>query len=115
MFIGISVMGYFTPWWVPVIWIIATAFVLKLDVRIAVTTGAMTFALVWLVMARYMDIQDRANIIEKTGTLMGGLSHQLFFILLLIVGLITGALAGWFGSRLRPFIDQTMNNSVERK
>ena len=115
MISGIAVTGYFTPWWIPIIWIISTAFILSLDVRIALITGALSFALVWVVMAQYMDVQDQAAIIEKTGKLMGGLSHHLFFLLLLVVSLITGALAGWFGSSLRTYFDHTINTSVESK
>ena len=79
MVTGIAVLGYFAPWWVPVLWIIVVAFLLKLNIRNGVITGALSFALVWLVMARYMDVRDEAGIIDKTGTLMGGLTHQQVF------------------------------------
>ena len=111
MVTGIAVLGYFAPWWVPVLWIIVVAFLLKLNIRNGVITGGLSFALVWLVMARYMDVRDEAGIIEKTGTLMGGLTHQQVFIVVLVISLITGSLAGWFGSALRDYFNRTSRAS----
>ncbi|HUR31010.1 MAG TPA: hypothetical protein VMZ69_06230 [Saprospiraceae bacterium] len=107
MIIGIGIIGYFTPWWVPVIWVIFTAFVLKLNIKTGMMSGALSFALVWSVMSRYMDVQDQAGIISKTGTLMGGISHQLLFVLVMVISLITGFLAGWFGSVLGKYFERT--------
>ena len=117
MIAGIFILGYFTSWWLPVIWVIIIAYVMKLSIMQGIITGGISFALVWLAMAFYMSGQDTAGIISKTGDLLGGLSLPLMIVVVLILALITGSLAGWLGSATQIYVNQrdkqrTKGNSV---
>ena len=104
MIFGVAVLGFFTPWWVPPFWIVFVSFIMKLDIKNALLLCALCYGLVWTGMARYMSEQDASDIISKTGVLLGGLSHQMIFVVIAIISFITGGLAGWFGNRLGAFI-----------
>jgi len=103
--LGVMALSLFTPWWVPPFWVVLVALFMKLDIKNGVILGGLCYGLVLVVMARYMDGQDATDLITKTGTLLGGLSHQMMFVVILIISLITGALAGWLGSTLGKIVN----------
>ena len=103
MIAGIFLLSYFTLWWLPAIWVILIAYVMKLNIKAGMTTGGISFALVWVAYAMYMCAQDNANIISKTGSLLGGLSQSLMVVVVLVLSLITGILSGWLGSAIATY------------
>ena len=103
MIAGIFLLSYFTLWWLPAIWVILIAYVMKLNIKAGMTTGGISFVLVWVAYAMYMSAQDNANIISKTGSLLGGLSQSLMVVIVLVLSLITGILSGWLGSAIATF------------
>src|SRR5688572_28331575 len=110
MIAGIFILGYFTSWWLPGIWVVVIAYVMKLSIMQGIITGGISFALVWLAMAFWMIGQDTAGIISKTGVLLGGLSLPLMMVVVLILALITGSLAGCLGSAIQIYANQRNTN-----
>lgn len=103
MIAGIFLLGYFTFWWMPVIWVILIAYVMKLNIKAGMATGGISFALAWVTYALYMSAQDNADIISKTGSLLGGLSQGMMVLVVIVLSLITGILSGWLGSAIATF------------
>ena len=100
MVVGITGLGFFTPWWVAAVWVMMIAGLMRLTRNQGMFTGMIALAIVWILMARFMSLHDTGEIISKTGLLLGGLSHQLMFIVTLVIAMITGFLSGWLGSTL---------------
>ncbi len=100
MVAGITGLGFIAPWWAAAIWILMVATLSRLNTRQNILCGGFALAIVWIIMARYMSSQDEAGIIVKTGTLLGGLSHQMMMVATMVIALITGILSGWLGSAL---------------
>ncbi|MEP6795026.1 MAG: hypothetical protein ABJB16_11915 [Saprospiraceae bacterium] len=100
MIIGVTGLGFIAPWWAGTVWVVLIAAIMRTNKKQGMFTGAFAFGLVWVAMARYMSIQDGVDIISKTGTLLGGLSHQLMMVVTLVIAFITGILSGWLGSAL---------------
>jgi len=103
MIAGIFLLGYFTFWWIPAAWVVLVAYMMKLDIKTGIITGGVSFALVWVAMAIFMNVQDSADIISKTGILLGGLSQWMMLLVALIISLITGILSGWLGSAIAMY------------
>ncbi len=103
---GVVGLSFIAPWWATAIWVVMITCLTGLSVKESILSGGFVIGLVWVVMARYMSLQDDADIISKTGALLGGLSHQLMMVATLGIALITGILSGWFGSVLGHFIRQ---------
>ena len=97
---GIFGLGLIAPWWAPVPWIVIIAGLSNMSKKQGLLLGGFSFAIVWLLIARYMSQQDHEGIISKTGVLLGGLSHQLMILLTMLIAFITGMFSGWFGSAL---------------
>src|SRR4030095_2192964 len=104
MVAGVVCLGFFTPWWVAAIWIVLVAGVGKLSISQSMLTGGFAIGLAWVAMARYFSLHDDADIISKTGALLGGLSHQLMMVITLVIAFITGVLSGWLGGALGSMI-----------
>jgi hypothetical protein len=51
-------------------------------------------------MSIWMSKGDQADIIQKTGELMGGMSSFMMLLLTTVIGAITGLFSGWLGSTL---------------
>jgi hypothetical protein len=98
MMAGIFLLSYFTMWWLAVLWVVVIAYVMKLDIKAGMTAGGSAFAFVWVAFALYMNAQDSAGIISKTGVLLGGLSQWIMLAVVFLLSLITGFLSGWLGS-----------------
>ena len=103
--LGVIALSLFTPWWVPPFWVVLIAVVTRLNIKSGLLIGGLCYGLVWVVMARYMSGHDATDLITKTGTLLGGLSRQMMFVIILVISLITGALAGWLGSALGKVVN----------
>ena len=97
---GSFLSGYFGPWWAPAAFILLGAALMGLSVSQAILSGSISLSLVYLGMAIWMSRMDKADIIQKTGELMGGLSPVMMILVTTIVGAITGLLSGWLGSAL---------------
>ncbi len=97
---GAAVMAYFLPWWTLPFWIIIVVVLMKMPMWPAIIYSGLAMAIVWTGFARWMSEKDSAEIIEKTGELMGGISHQHMMHITLLIGFITGILSGWFGGIL---------------
>jgi hypothetical protein len=104
MIAGIFILGYFTRWWIPVIWIIIVSLSMRLSSKNAIVSGALCLAAVWGGMAKYHTVLDEAGIIAKTGEVMGGLSPFILLMITLSLGLVSGGLAGWFGAAVGALI-----------
>ena len=100
MIIGTTILGFLTPWWTPAFWIMGIAFWFNSSATAASLTGGLAFAIVWTIMAMLMTVHDDANIISKTGILLGGISLPFMFMIIIVISFITGALAGWLGSAM---------------
>lgn len=105
MILGLIVLGLVAPWWVSVIWIIIVTAVSRLKISQGVITSGIVLGLVWLVAAMFFSRSDPNEILSKTGNLLGGLSSGQFMIVILVLGLVTGILAGWFGSALGQLVN----------
>lgn len=112
MTLGVTVLGFITPWWVGAVWVVLIAAIMRTNKKQGMFTGAFAFGIVWVVMARYMSTQDTADIISKTGTLLGGLSHQLMMVVTLVIAFITGLLSGWLGSAIGQTFLPRKNGTV---
>lgn len=115
MVAGITLLGFLTPWWTPAIWIMGIAFWFKLSVKGASLTGGLSFAIVWTVMAMLMSVRDHANIISKTGLILGGISFPFMFMIIIVISFITGVLSGWLGSALHSTIISTYHERIRER
>ncbi len=100
MVAGVTGLGFIAPWWVGAPWIVLIAVIFKLKEWEGIRIGGLALGIVSLIAARLMSTNDEAGIISKTGTLLGGLSHQMMMVATLVIALITGMLSGWLGSRI---------------
>ena len=105
---GVAALSFITPWWVPPFWVVLIASMMKLDIKTSLVIGGACYVLVGCTMAWYMSTQDAADIITKTGTLMGGISNLMMLVVIGIISLVTGSLAGWLGSVMGSYF--RMNN-----
>ena len=71
---------------------------MRLPIKKAMIIGASGLGLTFLIMAVWMCTLDQAHVIEKTGTLLGGLSPAAMVVITTLIGLVTGLLSGWLGS-----------------
>ena len=104
MVAGVVGLGFIAPWWSGAVWVAVVATVARLNERKGILAGAFAIGIVWVGMAGYMSLQDDADIISKTGALLGGLSHQQMVMVTFLIGMITGIFSGWLGSALGHFI-----------
>ena len=109
---GVLGLGFFAPWWAAAVWVVCVSALTRLNEKQATVAGGFAIALVWVVVARYLSLQDDAEIITKTGTLLGGVSHQLMFGVTLVIALITGILSGWLGSALGQLIISPKHKNI---
>jgi MFS family permease len=100
MLVGSFLSGYFGPWWAPAVFIVLAAALSGLTAKQALGNGALSLGIVYLFMASWMNTMDQADIIGKTGMLMGGLSPILMIVVTTLIGAVTGLLSGWLGSAL---------------
>ena len=100
MLIGVSVSGFFGPWWAPAVFVVLLSMLMKLTSREAIWIGALALLVVYAVMSAMMLGKDDTGLIGKTGALLGGLSAPLMVLVTGLIGGITGLLSGWLGSRL---------------
>ena len=98
MLAGVSLSGYFGPWWAPAAFVVLLAALMQMTPKKAIMAGGISVSIVYLFMAVWMNNMDKADIIGKTGMLMGGLSSVAMIVVTTLIGLITGVLAGWVGS-----------------
>ena len=96
--IGSFVSGYFGPWWAPAAFVVLLAGLMQMTPKKAILAGGLSVGVVYLIMAAWMNSMDKADIIGKTGMLMGGLSSVAMIVVTTLIGVITGVLAGWVGS-----------------
>ena len=95
---GVILSGYFGPWWAPAAFVVLLAGLMQMTTKKAIIAGGLSIGVVYLIMSAWMNSMDKADIIGKTGMLMGGLSSVAMIIVTTLIGLITGLLAGWVGS-----------------
>ncbi|HEY3385644.1 MAG TPA: hypothetical protein VGK46_03975 [Saprospiraceae bacterium] len=98
MLAGVILSGYFGPWWAPAAFVVLLAGLMQMTSKKAILAGGFSVGIVYMVMAIWMNSMDKADIIGKTGMLMGGLSSVAMIIVTTLIGLITGVFAGWVGS-----------------
>ena len=96
--VGSYLSGYLGPWWAPAAYLVLVSALLKLPVRMALIAGSISLGAVYLGQAIVMNSKDEADIIAKTGLLLGGLSPLMMIVLTTLLGGITGLLSGWTGS-----------------
>jgi len=103
---GTFLSGYFGPWWAPAVFTVLTTLLLGLNTRQGILLGAISMGVAYLIMALWMSSADQADILTKTGMLLGGLSTGLLVVLTTIIGGVTGVLSGWLGSVLGLFVSR---------
>mgnify|MGYP003461421302 FL=1 len=96
--VGSLLAGIYGPWWAPAVFIILLCALMGLTVKQSILTGSISLGVVYLGMALWMSNQDEAEIIQKTGMLLGGLSPVMMIVVTTLIGCITGLLSGWLGS-----------------
>ena len=112
---GVLGLGFIVPWWAGALWVVCVSALTRLNEKQAILAGGLAIMLIWVLMARYQSLQDDAEIISKTGTLLGGLSHQLMMVATLVIALITGVFSGWLGSVLgQLFISRITKEATTR-
>ena len=104
MMAGLIGLGFIAPWWVSVIWIVSVTYAAQLKTSHAIFTGGLVMGFVWLIAAMFFSRTDPNHIISKTANLLGGFSSGQFFSVIVVLGFVTGILAGWFGSALGQFV-----------
>jgi len=115
MIAGVLGLGFVAPWWAAALWVVVVSALTKLNQKQAILVGGFAIVIVWLVMARYLSLNDDAEIISKTGELLGGISHQLMIVVTMVIALITGVLSGWLGSVLgQLFFSRNTKETVTR-
>jgi hypothetical protein len=95
---GSLLAGLYGPWWAPAVFILLLCALMGLAVKQSILAGSISLGLVYLGMALWMSSHDKAEIIEKTGMLLGGLSPVMMIVVTVLIGSITGLLSGWLGS-----------------
>ncbi len=96
--IGSFLSGYFGPWWAPAAYLVLVSALLKLSVRQAMVAGGISLGVVYLGESILMNSMDEADMISKTGLLLGGLSPAMMIMVTTLIGGMTGLLSGWIGS-----------------
>jgi MFS family permease len=104
--IGSLLAGLYGPWWAPSVFILLLCALMGLAVKQSILAGSLSLGLVYLAMALWMNSQDKAEIIEKTGMLLGGLSPVMMIVVTTLIGSITGLLSGWLGSVIGSMISK---------
>jgi len=79
---------------------------MQLSVKKATMAGGISVGLVYLAMACWMNSMDKADIIGKTGMLLGGLSPAGMIIVTTLVGTVTGAFSGRLGNRVGEVVQK---------
>lgn len=113
MLIGIVLAGYFGPWWAPAAFIVMLTALSGMNARQSLITGGALLSLAYLGLASALSLQDEADIIARTGVLLGNLSPQLLVLITTFIGTITGALAGWLGSETGHFVRSQLKKEVQ--
>ncbi len=104
MLTGSFLAGWFGPWWAMSVYIILVVALLKLPVKPSLLLGALSIGIVFLGMALFTYSNDEAEIISKTGMLLGGLSPIGMLGFTTFIGILTGVCSAWLGSALGSFI-----------
>jgi hypothetical protein len=100
MIAGVILAGYFGPWWAPAAYVVILSVLMQLTTKTAVFTGMISVGLTYLLMSVWMNSRDHADVIEKTGMLLGGLSPVALILVTTLIGAVTGLLAGWVGGTI---------------
>lgn len=103
---GSLLSGIYGPWWAPAVFILLLCALMDLTMKQSILTGSISLGVVYLGMALWMSSQDKSEIIEKTGMLLGGLSPAMMIILTSLIGFITGLLSGWLGSVIGSIVSK---------
>jgi hypothetical protein len=95
-----GVAGWFGPWWAPAAFLAAWTILMRTPRRTAVIEGGLILAAVFGAVAGWMFLRDESDLLGKTGALLGGLPAWALLLVTIVIGWITGLLAGWLGSAL---------------
>jgi NAD/NADP transhydrogenase beta subunit len=98
--IGGWLTSLYGPWWSSSVFIIMVVALLDLPKKMAMLTSTIGLAVIFIKMAIWMHMQDHADIIGKTGALLGGLSPIHMILVTTLIGAITGFFSGWLGSAI---------------
>jgi hypothetical protein len=98
MLIGTLVANFIGPWWSSSVVILVIAAYLNLKTTSGMLLGSLSLGIVFLFMALYQYSLDKADILSKTGFMLGGLSSTDLLCISTLIGLITGLVSGWIGS-----------------
>ena len=107
MTLGIPIISMLLPWWASIIWIIGICIWLHISMRFAWWISGMSLAVVWFLASIFFKSHDQTDLIGKTGALLGGVSGFLLVVITTVIGFITGALSGWFGSACATIIHKS--------
>lgn len=101
---GCGVAGWYGPWWAPAVFLAAWTMLLRMPRRAAVIEGGLILAAVFGAVSGWMLLRDESGLLDKTGALLGGLPAWAMWLVTVVIGWITGILAGWLGSALGEVI-----------
>lgn len=104
--IGSLLAGLYGSWWAPAVFILLLCALMSLTVKQSILIGSISLGIVYLGMALWMSSQDKAEIIEKTGMLLGGLSPVMMIVVATFIGSMTGLLSGWLGSVIGSIVSK---------
>jgi MFS family permease len=107
MLAGTFLSGYFGPWWAPAGFIVLSSALMGLSSKQAIGIGSGTLGVIFLVMAVFLSTKDESGLLQKTGSLMGGLSSGMLVALTMLFGGLTGFFSGWLGSALGVILRNT--------
>ena len=100
MMTGTFLSGYFGPWWAPAGFIVLCSALMGLSSGLAIGIGSGTLGIIFLVMSAVLSTNDESGLLQKTGSLLGGLSPAMLVVLTTLFGGLTGLFSGWLGSTL---------------
>ncbi len=95
---GLIAIGYVAPWWCSVLWVVVVIAYSKLKIIQGLFIGGLAMGLVWGSAAMFFGNGDTNQVLTKTANLLGGFSDIQFILITILLGMITGFLAGWVGS-----------------
>lgn len=102
--LGMALTGWFGPWYAPAVFVLVCCAILVLRTGQAIWLGLAAGVFVYVAMSLIMLNQDDAEIIRKTGNLLGGLSPIMMVLVTALVGGATAMLAAWMGTALGQYI-----------
>jgi hypothetical protein len=109
--LGIVLSGLYGPWYAPAAFVALGCALMTLSMKHAIWLGLASSLLIYAAMALILLNRDDAEIISKTGNLLGGLAPFMVVMVTAVIGGVTGLLAGWTGSAIGQLLRNTTTST----